>query len=770
MKIKMKNLYTLRKCVLTSLLIFFALTSFSRSFYVSSSYTGSTSNGNFSTPWKSLANVQSNMSAFNPGDTISFKCGDYFSGTLNLSKSGLVNNAITFNSYGLGDKPKFIGTGSTISYLFYLYNKNYIVFDGLEITDTSISSIDRTQISKVQRAFGFDGTSNNNTIKNCKISLVGVGAYWVGPYNNMDHCDIGNLRMVVNNVGGDNDYGANPIVISSAYNSITYNNFHDCWANSYDYVYDGGAIEFYGSGSSNNFVGYNSFNDCLGVCENGSGSGGLIENNVFAYNKFTNNGSLFYINNGGTFSVTVSNMQFYNNVIVQNISPRVSESGMASMRLSTTTQGVVIFKNNVFHLSNGTPVARSNFFNAGQLIHENNIYKLSNNSTLNFTINPSELLTSQTVWTNTVSSDPSLWDFTPSASSQLINFGQNLGYQHDILNNSIVALPDAGVIEKSIIVVSPLVVTLNAGKINCNGGTTNVIVAATGGVLPYVGVGTFVATAGTHTYTVTDAMGASQTTTINVSEPSMLSQTLYYPHSVNISGQTVTVTDSASGGSGNYSYSIDGHLFQTTSVFDLVQIGSHFIKLMDGNGCTKTDSFNIILLSIDTPLTISIAAKYDVSCKGANNGYIEVFANGGKRPYLYSLNNTGFITSNKFSNLRPGNYSIVVKDSLNATSSVSVIILDGTKRCHFSIPKIKNNTFSVTAYPNPTSQSFALSFIANPNVEVVIEAFNILGKKVYQSRGSVNKFYQLGQDFIPGIYLIRVIQGEDVQTIKVVKQ
>ena len=35
-------------------------------YYVDSSYTGSTSNGGINTPWKSLSNVNSNMSLLQP--------------------------------------------------------------------------------------------------------------------------------------------------------------------------------------------------------------------------------------------------------------------------------------------------------------------------------------------------------------------------------------------------------------------------------------------------------------------------------------------------------------------------------------------------------------------------------------------------------------------------------------------------------------------------------------------------------------------------------
>ena len=99
--------------------IVFFLTIFSanaRNYYVSSSYTGSVLNGGLTTPWKTLANVQSNLGVFVSGDSVLFNRSDRFSGTLTLqSKTG-----VSFGAYGVGSGPLFWGTGSAISSLVTL--------------------------------------------------------------------------------------------------------------------------------------------------------------------------------------------------------------------------------------------------------------------------------------------------------------------------------------------------------------------------------------------------------------------------------------------------------------------------------------------------------------------------------------------------------------------------------------------------------------------------------------------------------------------------
>ncbi len=83
-------------------------------FYVSSS-TGSDSYNssqakNPATPWKTLAKIGLSWSVINPGDSILFKRGDTFSGTLKITKSGTPGHPITIGAYGSGtEKPVIDG-------------------------------------------------------------------------------------------------------------------------------------------------------------------------------------------------------------------------------------------------------------------------------------------------------------------------------------------------------------------------------------------------------------------------------------------------------------------------------------------------------------------------------------------------------------------------------------------------------------------------------------------------------------------------------------
>src|ERR1041384_5504699 len=58
-----------------------------------------------STPWKTIAKLNSIFSSIQPGDQILFKRGDVFYGSINITKSGSSGSPIIFDAYGSGALP-----------------------------------------------------------------------------------------------------------------------------------------------------------------------------------------------------------------------------------------------------------------------------------------------------------------------------------------------------------------------------------------------------------------------------------------------------------------------------------------------------------------------------------------------------------------------------------------------------------------------------------------------------------------------------------------
>ncbi len=82
---------------------------FASNFYISA--TGNDANSGL-TPfasWQTISNVNAHFSMFAPGDSVLFKRGDTFYGTININQSGTNGKSITISAYGTGEKPVISG-------------------------------------------------------------------------------------------------------------------------------------------------------------------------------------------------------------------------------------------------------------------------------------------------------------------------------------------------------------------------------------------------------------------------------------------------------------------------------------------------------------------------------------------------------------------------------------------------------------------------------------------------------------------------------------
>ena len=418
-----------------------------RKFYVDPSSTASTSNGNFSSPFKSIAQV--NATTLYAGDSVFFKSGQVFAGALNIRFSGTATDPIVYTNYGNGMLPVF---NNAFSNIVNFNTVKYVVLNGIKITDYTMSPTDRSIPANVKYAINVNN-STNCTISNMDISLVGVGIS-VGNgsnYNRITKNNISNLRMVRNTpttVNSNDDYGANPMVVQSSNNTIDYNFFKDCWALSYDYGYDGGAVELYGTNISNNKIVYNTAVDCNGFVEVGSATNGIADGNIVAYNKIINCGSAGTFQTSGTFAVKISNFQYYNNNFIETVKQFAKPSNLFYSSLRTPPAGMLVVKNNIFWLSSGVN-AYPTYLNNSAVVHSNNIYRMAN-GVVGITLNGTELYNrTLNLFTDISSISPLAWNYNLVPGAKAINFGvnTNVGLNKDFNGNAFNGNPDVGILE-----------------------------------------------------------------------------------------------------------------------------------------------------------------------------------------------------------------------------------------------------------------------------------------------------------------------------------
>ncbi|MFN5259019.1 MAG: gliding motility-associated C-terminal domain-containing protein [Bacteroidota bacterium] len=219
----------------------------------------------------------------------------------------------------------------------------------------------------------------------------------------------------------------------------------------------------------------------------------------------------------------------------------------------------------------------------------------------------------------------------------------------------------------------------------CFGNTTGAVtVSASGGTSPYeykIGSGSYSSSAtfstlaaGSYTITAKDANGCTQTLSVTITQPSAAISVTAVA-STNIScnaGTDGTITITATGGS-TKKYSIDnGSTFQSSNVFTGLAAGTYTIVVSDNNNCSGSFASGVsasVTLTQPNAISVTAVAFINPSCKTANDGSITITANGGNT-LSYSIDNGAtYQSSNIFSGLGIGSYTVKVRDSKSCSVS-----------------------------------------------------------------------------------------------------
>lgn len=179
--------------------------------------------------------------------------------------------------------------------------------------------------------------------------------------------------------------------------------------------------------------------------------------------------------------------------------------------------------------------------------------------------------------------------------------------------------------------------------------------------------------AGNYTLTLTDDNGCQVVETYNLTKPDAISSGVTFQN-VNCKGDNSGfISLDVEGGVAPYSY-LWSTGNTTSSAYDL-PAGTYDVLITDFNNCTRNESIEILepsqILSVSESIT-------DASCFGDSTGLIDVTPSGGTSPYFYTWYNADFNVINQsvsqLSNVPAGDYTLLLKDSLNCTDTLTYTI------------------------------------------------------------------------------------------------
>jgi hypothetical protein len=130
------------------------------------------------------------------------------------------------------------------------------------------------------------------------------------------------------------------------------------------------------------------------------------------------------------------------------------------------------------------------------------------------------------------------------------------------------------------------------------------------------------------------------------------------------SGEKASLTVTASGGIGQYYYSLNGGSFSSNATFNNLSAGVYSIQVLDtGTSCPTT-----VIHTITAPTILNTTAM-------TTGQMVTITPIGGTAPYQYSLEGINYQPSPIFTNLTPGNHIFMVRDAYGCIATVQATVL-----------------------------------------------------------------------------------------------
>lgn len=155
-----------------------------------------------------------------------------------------------------------------------------------------------------------------------------------------------------------------------------------------------------------------------------------------------------------------------------------------------------------------------------------------------------------------------------------------------------------------------------------------------------------------------------------------------------------------------YTYSLDGVSWQASNTFTGLAAGNYMVAVKDANG-----DINGAFATLEENCPQLGVAITNETCN-TSNATITVMGSGGTPPYQFSIDGTHFTTSNVFTGLKAGNFTVTIKDANSFTQTTDVTITNNCLQATATVINatcgLANGSITTTASGGELSYQYSL--------------------------------------------------------------
>ena len=244
-------------------------------------------------------------------------------------------------------------------------------------------------------------------------------------------------------------------------------------------------------------------------------------------------------------------------------------------------------------------------------------------------------------------------------------------------------------------------------------------------------------------------------------------------------GTSTTFTSAGSTGTKQWQSSTNGVDFTdiaaSTGITKVIVISSPIwvrVKLTSG---TCGEAYSNVLYTDVLPAANGGVISGASSIMVNTGTTLTVTGSAGTRQWQRSTDGITFtaITASNVTTLATGNLAVSTSYRVRSTvgtcfvySPVFTVTVNSPRSS-----EIASNSFGAVAYPNPFADNFMLEVSASTNEMIEVNVYDMLGKLVENHEVKVSDLSTLviGNKFVSGVYNIEVIQGTQIERLRVVK-